>query len=367
MPILDLQKRARELGRIRTGNKGDGGQPQKLNKFRLTSGSRPLLEKVAELYGGEVREWTPAGGTQQWEVYTQADRIPIYVPPQPVSQWYEAWTAGGCVHRCDGETDYITGEACDPESDEHQDSKPTTRLNVVLPEVEGIGYFRLESHGWNAAAELPQAAEFLAMANGYVEGWLALEERISKKIKDGKPQTRRFLVPIIEIGVTPAQLMAGQGRVGAPEVEGPVQRPAIEAPKADVPDYLAQAQECSTVEAVKAIWWKAKNAGHMTDQLEAQLKVVGDALRDAVTAQQSQAPKPDADGVYEAEVVDDEAEAAAADTAWQQILTAGGQQGMTTTDLTEGYAAFSGGELPSTASSSQLQAYLEHLRAGVPA
>src|SRR4051812_47766292 len=166
MPILDIQKRARELGRIRTGSKAANGAPTKLSKFRITSASKPLLEKVAALYGGDVVEWTPVGGAQQWEVYTNVARIPIYVPPQPVTQWYEAWTAGGCIHRCDGETDYITGEACDSYNEDslHHQSKPTTRLNVVLCEVEGIGFFRLESHGWNAAVELPQAAEFLAQA-----------------------------------------------------------------------------------------------------------------------------------------------------------------------------------------------------------
>lgn len=369
MPILDLQKRARELGRIRTGAKAGNGAPTKLSKFRLTSASRPLLEKVAALYGGEVREWTPAGGTQQWEVYTSVDRIPIYIPQQPVSQWYEAWTAGGCVHRCDGETDYITGEACDPTDPAggHQDAKPTTRLNVILCEVEGIGFWRLESHGWNAAVELPQAAEFLAQANGMVEGWLSLEERVSKTIKDGKPQTRKFLVPIIEIGVTPAQLMSGQGRVQAPSVEGPVERKEIEAPKTDPHGYLPQAQQCSTVEAVQAIWWKAKNAGHMTDQLEAELKVVADALEAAVS--KPPAAEPDSEGVYDADVVDDpEAAAAEADMAWQRILTVAGQQGLSLTDTQAAYAEFSGGVEASTASAAELQAFLQHLEnAQVPA
>ena len=81
MPILALQKRARELGRIRIGQKGAKGQPQKLDRFRLTSPSKHVIEKVAELYGGTVQEWTPAGGAQQWEVITDARRLPIMVPP----------------------------------------------------------------------------------------------------------------------------------------------------------------------------------------------------------------------------------------------------------------------------------------------
>ena len=352
MPILDIQKRARELGRIRTGHKASNGAPTKLSQFRLTSASKPLLEKVAELYGGEVRQWTPAGGAQQWEVYTEADRIPIMVPPQPVSQWYETWTAGGCVHRCDGETDYISGEACDPESDLHQQSKPTTRLNVVLRDVEGIGVWRLESHGWNAALELPQAAEFLAQAGGYVEGWVALEERVSKAIINGKAQTRKFLVPIIEIGVTPAQLMAGEGRVATPAMEGPVQRPALPSGKAEVPDYLAQAQAAHSLEAVQQIWRTAHAAGHLTEQLAAELKIVGDSFA-AATAP----PGPDADGAFEAEVVDEDA-----DAVWQQVLAAAGKHGLSLEDTTNGFAQYSGGVVASTATAAELRAYLDHLQ-----
>lgn len=40
-----------------------------------------------------MREWTPAnGGPSAWEVVTDADRLPVLVPPQAVSQWYELWS-----------------------------------------------------------------------------------------------------------------------------------------------------------------------------------------------------------------------------------------------------------------------------------
>src|SRR6476659_3823579 len=93
MPILDIQKRARELGRIRIGQvvptTNGKTRPAKLDRFRLTSHSRPLLDRVAELYGGTVQEWAPqGGGATAWEVITDTKRLPIMVPPQPISQWY---------------------------------------------------------------------------------------------------------------------------------------------------------------------------------------------------------------------------------------------------------------------------------------
>lgn len=365
MPIITLQKRARELGRIRIGQKGDRGQPQKLDRFRVTSPAKHIVEKVAELYGGEVKPWTPAGGSPQWEVITESTRMPIMVPPQPVTQWLETWTGGaGCVHRCDGEVNFLTGEACDPEDPNHLNAKPTTRLNVVLRDVEGIGVFRLESHGWNAALELPQAAEFLAAVGGYVNGWVSLEERVSKTTVDGKPQTRKFLVPIIEIDVTPAQLMAGKGRVAPVELGG--DRPVGELAAGRHPDYSGRAANASTVDQVRDLWNEAKDAGHLTEELKAHLTARVDALRTpqgeaAGTPPAAASPTPDADGVVDAEVLEDQQ--LDADTVWAQVVKAGGERGMTLGDLQDDFAANMGGLTADSASAEELDAYLKIMTA----
>jgi hypothetical protein len=362
MPIFELQKRARELGRIRIGHQVSGQtragkaytRPEKLDRFRLTCSSRPLLEKVAELYGGTVNEWTPRGGTQQWEVVTDSRRIPILVPPQPVSQWLETWSGGGCVHRCDGVTNALTGDPCDPDDVAHQEARPTTRLNVVLRDVEGLGVWRLESHGWNAALELPTAAEFLSKAGGYIDGHLALEERMSKK--DGK--TNRFMVPIIEINVTPAELMAGKGQFAPPQVEGPVAAaigtapPALEA-SAEVPDYLADAHAATTTEAINDIWRQAKDAGHMTDHLFAGLQAAGQAL---IAQRQNDQPPADT-----GEHVEGEIELEPPDVLWQRCVTESGRLGWGLSQLHEEFAKHSGGLSSADAGSAELDAFLTHL------
>jgi hypothetical protein len=103
MPIIDLQRRMRQLGEIRIGHvvptgktRRDGKpgtRPAKLDKFRFTSPSREILAEVANLYGGEVQPWTPAnGGPSEFEVYSQANRLPVLIPPNDaVSQWYELY------------------------------------------------------------------------------------------------------------------------------------------------------------------------------------------------------------------------------------------------------------------------------------
>lgn len=363
MPILDIQKRARELGRIRIGQvvptSNGKTRPEKLDRFRLTSASKPLLEKVAELYGGTVAEWTPqGGGPQAWEVVTTSTRLPIMVPPQPVTQWYEYWTRAGCAHRCDGQTNWQTGEPCDLESEAHLEAikRPTTRLNVVLRDIEGIGVWRLETHGWNAAVELPDAAHFLAAAGGYVNGWVSLEER--KRVVDGK--TNRFMVPIIEIDVTPAELMAGKGRIQPVELTGgPVEQKALEAgpatTKSDdvVLPTLDDIRGASTREAVTAMWRFLKGHDALTPELEG-------ACADRAAEIAAQAESAPAQG----EPVEDDADP---DVVWQQVLAAAGEKGMSLSDVTgdfeQRYAMN-----PGSASAGELAAYLLVLQSeSVPA
>ncbi|WP_248582570.1 hypothetical protein [Nocardioides sp. InS609-2] len=374
-PILDLQKRARELGRIRLGQKSANGAPQKLDRFRFTGHSQALLTKIAELYGGEARQWTPAGGTQQWEVISDTARVPIMVPPQPVSQWYEFWTRAGCQHRCDGRTNVLTDEPCDPEDPKHLEAikKPTTRLNVVLRDVEGIGVWRVETHGFNAAIELPDVAEFLAAAGGYVNGWLSLEQRTSIDNTGDKPLTRHYMVPIIEVDVTPAQLMAGHGRVAAPALAG---GPVAETPAlaAAGPDYVALAADLETADEIRSLWIRANEAGHMTqglsDHLAKRAEEIKVAAQQPVASPPAAAPAaaavPDADGIVDAQLVDpptgeDE------DAIWQRIVSEAGKRGMSLPDLQDHFASLMGGVTSDSASAAELTHYLGLLTGEVAA
>lgn len=397
MPILDIQKRARELGRIRLGAKetftkrdgSEGTRPVKLDRFRFTGHSQSLLTKIADLYGGSVAEWTPAGGSPQWEVVSDTSRVPIMVPPQPVSQWYEYWTRAGCQHRCDGRTNVLTDEPCHPEDPKHLEAikKPTTRLNVVLRDVEGIGVWRVESHGFNAAIELPDVAEFLAQAGGYVNGWLSLEQRTSIEQTDTGPKTRHYMVPIIEVDVTPAQLMAGHGRVAAPALAGgPVKEtPALAAAG---PDYVALAADLTDPEEIRNLWRQANAAGHMTQGLSEHLQKRVSELEPATetsaagskepgaegarpsgSATTPPAAEPDEDGVVDAEIVPDVPPATPGvdeDAIWQQVVTTAGRLGWGTEQLLKDFKDRMG-FIPDEATADDLTAYLELVTAEVAA
>jgi hypothetical protein len=254
-PIIDLQRRITEAGRIRTGQQvadpksRTGSRPEKLETFRFTSADRRRIEQIATLYGGEVEPWqAPAGA--QWQVITGRAEIEIIVPPSDLafSQHYELWSAGGCQRRCDGVTESISESPClcDPEA---RECEIHTRLSVLLRDIPGLGVWRLDTQGWYAAQELQGAVEVIAIAAGHgalLPARLRLEQRMVKRPdKNGKVVTRRFGVPVIDIEITPGQLLPGGQGVPLQVAAGP-QRPApltpVPALMAPVPSIAEQSQ-----------------------------------------------------------------------------------------------------------------------------
>lgn len=239
MPILTLQTRIRESGRIRTGNKGAKGNPQKLSTFRFTSHNKRAIEAISRLYGGTVKQCLEKDLAGQWEVITETSEIAFYPSPIEPTQYMELWSGGGCQRRCDGNTELLSGEPCKCEAGSEA-CKPTTRLSVILPDVPDAGVWRLESHGWNAASELLTTYNMIRDFAGrgtMIEGTLALEERSGKV--DGK--TTRFMVPVIRVQQSPRELLAARTRRESIEgysnpalaAQAPLdrhERPALEAP-----------------------------------------------------------------------------------------------------------------------------------------
>lgn len=236
MPIIDMQKRLVEVGRVRMGKRSDKGVPQKLETFRLTSRDQSRLAEAARLYGGTVSAWEERPG--EYEVVTDTAELPILLlPGQALSQWHELWGGGGCQRRCDGVTDVISDGpcVCDGESGDRK-CKPTTRLSVMLPDIPGLGVWRLESHGYYAAVELAATAGMLEQATArgqLLPARLRIDQR--RQVKDGK--TTLFAVPVIDIDVRlPDMLAGGQGVSALPSGYTPV--PALERGGVSVADGL---------------------------------------------------------------------------------------------------------------------------------
>lgn len=221
MPIVTLQAQFRELGRIRTGqqveNKGKRGtHPERLDTFRLTSSNRDYLDHAAEVYGGAVQPWE-----QEWQLVTTSDALDIVLPqgPATLTQWNELWSAGGCQRRCNGVTDVLADIPCHCPADpadriaaaaDGQACKPTTRLSVILPSLPDVGVWVLVTHSYYAAVELQGTANLLLAAAGagrMIPARLRIDQRTVKR--PNQPR-KDFIVPVIEIRETMAELVGGQ-------------------------------------------------------------------------------------------------------------------------------------------------------------
>ncbi len=214
-PIIDLQRRLQEVGRIRMGERNAKGYPSRLEHWKLTSRDQVRLQAAAQSFGGKVEPWEGHDG--QFALHTETDALPILLlPGQTLSSFYELWSGGGAQRRCDGQTELLSDGPClcDPEA---RECKPHTRLQVLLPDVPGLGCWRLDTTGYYAAVELAGTVELLEYAStrgAFLPARLRIDQR--SVLRDG--QTRRFPVPTLDIDVRPLEMHA----IAQSAVEGQV-------------------------------------------------------------------------------------------------------------------------------------------------
>lgn len=257
MPLLDRQRRGVVLGSIRIGTKVTATnaqgrtyeRPEKLETFRLTSPDRHKIEQAAELYGGDVRPWTPGEnrGGQQWEVVTTVDRMPVRVPPgEPVAQAYELWGGRPVVRQrlCDGYRESMRGGTCVCPPDlmerkslaaEGNACKPITRLSLVLADLPGLGVWSLTSTGDSAADELAAVAEAIRRSEAagmMMPATLRLEKRESR----GSGKVHHYCVPVLDVAASLTALESGY--VPKPELTQPVRAQLTAAPTAPAPPVV---------------------------------------------------------------------------------------------------------------------------------
>ncbi|MBF9135362.1 hypothetical protein I0C86_41665 [Plantactinospora sp. S1510] len=339
------------LGYSEPGNRG-GKKPKKLDKFRLTSPSEPFIVEAAALYGGEPQPWQSDEGPQ-WQVFTTADAIKVFVPRQRIDPFMEYWEGRAPQRKCDGEREYLRGQPCKclqgcrlyPEHDFETNllsrgecpcgakrlCKPTTRLSVMLADVHSAGTWKLETHGWNAAAELPGLADAIAVVAEPVPATLRLRmHKVTRvKIQRGVEGTevRQFAVPYLDFGglFTPRQAYEGQlttaarAAIGAPSLAAIAAGPTR--PTLTEEQILDQAKHLQTPDQVARLREMAEAGGALTPRVEAALAAVTADLdeareqREAVdpdrarraTAKAAVASQPPKDVIVDAEVVPDEA------------------------------------------------------------
>lgn len=353
--LANRQRQLSEQGRLRLGTH-DGSRPIRSSTWILSSHSEEHIRAAAALWGGEAQRWQPQGnGAEQWRVITKTNVLDAVLPPgDPLTQAYEQWNRGGCVRRCNGITEELSGSPCICRAQfgekYHEQKKGTvcddkTRLKVILPDMPGLGTWRMETGSWYAADEIAGLVDLILGSVGeqvLVPVRLRIEERT--RVAGGK--TKQFVVPVVELrgSASAGQLLAGTAEMKQLGSTTPTARPALEAPAGDRPDYAAQAYDAKDADGVRTIYSAAVKAGHMTDELAAKLTEIGRTFASADgPAGQAAAATEDPDAV------------------WQEVVSACPDT-WTLDDLEARFAEQSGGLVVADAGAGEMRRFLDWLR-----
>ncbi|MCK9928109.1 hypothetical protein MXD62_13155 [Frankia sp. Mgl5] len=257
--ILDAQRSGVEDGRIRPGTSKPSTNPNakpgtrvpvRLQKWRLTSSNQKAIEAVATRFGGTPQPWAESRRGTQWEVITETNRLPIFIPPAvALDQWMELWSGGKCLRRCEGGPGAVNTRnrrPCECPSDDAERialakqnppaaCKTMSRFRVRLLDVPGIGFWRVECGGFHGAVEMKATVDTLAALAGqgrHVAAFLRLDWRT----EPGK----QYVVPTIEVPETERQILAQTATLneiaaGHSSLGMPTARPQITAGPATAP------------------------------------------------------------------------------------------------------------------------------------
>lgn len=387
MAIKTLQSRLTQVGVIRLGqqllSKNNKPYPSKLETLRFTSASKSLIDAVAAAYGGEVKAWKGPSGPE-WEVITGAKEIPVLVPPQRIDPNLEHWGNGFRDRMCDGETEMIRQQPCFCAAAQAAGKpfgprdicKPTTRMSLMLAEIPSLGTWKLESKGWNAAAELPTLAASIESAPQPIPARLEVQKREKKTFDPFAPENKQvesnvFMVPVLHFDwITPAQAFGGELGAAARAALGAAatQRHAIEAAKVEserrkftADEYLTLTESAEEIDDVRELWKDAADDGALTDEVKAALNERVAAIR-AATKKPTPAPavpavQPPVSEVVDAEVVPDP------DQVWVQIQVVAGAHGWNSDQL-EQHVIKHLGKPSNVADGIELTRFLETAKAG---
>ena len=310
--LLDRQRQLAEAGRLRLGltvaAANGKTRPMRSEVWIFSSHSEELVTAAASLWGGTPEKWQPLGnGAEQWRVITKTTTIDAILPPgDPLTQAYEMWGKGGAVRRCDSATEQFSGSPClciaqfgdtwyEQPKGKVCDTK--SRLKVLIPDLPGLGSYRLETGSFYAADEIAGMVDFIRSAVGD-QTLIPVRLRIEARTRVAGGETKQFVVPVVELrGVTTGELLAGSGQ-RLMQVGGSPDQAAIGS--APAPDYLAELALASTVEDCNAVWHKAGHAGHLTDELKAAITAKALTFKGAEPdiEEDDTDPGPDADALW---------------------------------------------------------------------
>lgn len=368
--IITMQRQARELGRLRTGTY-NGKRPVRSDTWIVSSHAEHYVEAAAALWGGKAEKWQPqGGGAPQWRVITGATALEALLPPgDPLSQSYEKWSKGGCQRRCDGASEELTCGPClcrkEFGDDFHEQPAEKvcqihTRLNVVLPDLPDLGYWRAETKSFYAANELAGAVDLIRSATGG-QSLIPIRLRIEPRTRVAQGKTKKYPVVVLEVrGATAGQIMSGTtpqlALAGANQAALPAggSAPAIEAaPARDAEAFIDTLDGVGDFDQLTALLQEAQRAGFAQDLTDQSDPVAAAfmAARARLTAASQRPAGATPPAVAEPEDDDELAEL------WNQVV-AGAPQEWTTSQIDADFETATG-VAAGDATGADMRRYLE--------
>lgn len=417
--ILAAQRRLRELGRIRTGwsepYTKDGRElrrPVRSKTIVLTSAQRSCLDAAADEWGGTVERWQPQGNNPEvWRLITERDGIEAILPPgDPLNQTLEMWSGGGCVRRCDGEVEKLSGKPClclaqfgpdfhevPPARGVPQVCRPHSRLSVFL-DLPDFGLWRIETHSYYAMLEMAGTIDMIKARVG-MDVVIPIRLRIDPRVRLAKGKPTGYPVIVVELlgrGVV-AQILTGsvdglmleaparqaitaapQQEEGSPAPEAPggvtasVEQPASAedeppprpgASEETMAGLRSRISHQDTEDDLRALW-RAIGADQSLQLVQPQIDELTSlmwarirTLRTEPAPAAVQAPAPDPEPTMVAEQEPDRV------TTWMQIMAIAGQRGWTTAQAAAELEA-TVGKTPLDADGWAMSQFLDALQSG---
>ena len=172
-----------------------GSRPQTLSEWRVLAADPKIAAAVAELYGGQPREWDPTKELGM-EVMTSTSSIPVVV--SNIDERLVQWGPRGPIHQCDGEF-FLSPVpragnpcGCPPTLRERKAAArdgigPSPRISIQLRFADDyhLGAGRYIATSWSFVQEyLPQVREDLDRIMGEALCTLSIE-RVQYTTKAG--------------------------------------------------------------------------------------------------------------------------------------------------------------------------------------
>ena len=205
VPIGQRNRKLPVMGRLRFGkqikSKNGKMRPVAVDKWILTSNNKRAIEQLRDVYGGTIAPFA-AGPAGTLQLETDTSTIRVVLPAEPLEDsFYERWSGGGLLRKCDGETMKAFPKDGSEPFDKPCECRavgltvcaPKTRLSVIIPDVGLGGIWRMDTGSEYALDEIPASVELIQAVStrGFPEAELSLTNRQTAS------GNHKFVVPML--------------------------------------------------------------------------------------------------------------------------------------------------------------------------